>query len=187
MPSGLSFVDIVVLIVIILFAWGGFQRGFAAQVASILTALCSGLFLFFAYPLLFNYFGTIFRGVEKTYLMWIILATLVILGIALYVLVSKLLAGLLVKRFSERSDGMWGLILGFIRGTLIVLLMMILMVMLDRSGTIYDKFNVKSYAGRFVCFEMVPHIQPRFTALYEGKIPEWKADLLQREEAVFEE
>ena len=104
MPAWLSLVDVVVLIVIALFAWGGFQKGFASQMAYVITFLCAGVLLFFAYPMLFSYFGKVFRGLEETYLMWIILATLLVLGIALYTLFGKLPELPVVVRPSRRAE-----------------------------------------------------------------------------------
>ena len=183
MPAWLSVVDVVILIVIALFGVGGFQKGFASQMAYVITFFCGGVLLFFAYPMLFNYFGKVFRGLEETYLMWIILATLLVLGIALYMLFSKLLAGLLKTQISSRSDHGWGLILGLVRGILTTLMVMILVVMLERSGKAYDVFKAKSYVGKWVCLNLVPQIQPRLTALYENKVETWKAELFQRKEA----
>ena len=183
MPAWLSLVDVVVLIVIALFAWGGFQKGFASQMAYVITFLCAGVLLFFAYPMLFSYFGKVFRGLEETYLMWIILATLLVVGIALYTLFGKLLAGVLKMQISSRADHGWGLVLGLTRGILTTLIVMILVVMLERSGKAYEKFSAKSYVGELVCMEMVPRIQPRLTALYENKLEGWKAELLRQEEA----
>ena len=51
MPDWLSFTDISFAVVVLLFAWGGFQKGFAGQVAHILTALIFGALLFFCLSL----------------------------------------------------------------------------------------------------------------------------------------
>ncbi|MDF7825804.1 CvpA family protein [Pontiellaceae bacterium B12227] len=183
MPAWLSLVDVVVVMVIALFAWGGFQKGFASQIAYVITFICGGILLFFVYPMMFSYFGRVFRELQETYLMWVILATLLVLVIALYMLFSKLLAGLLKMQISSRADHGWGLALGLTRGILTSLLIMILVVMLERSGKVYDLFCAKSYAGDLVCREIVPRIQPRLTALYESKIDSWKAELMKQEEA----
>ena len=183
LPSWLSLVDVIFMIGVVLFAVGGFQRGFAAQVAYLITFLLSGIVLLFGYPYLFSYLGQVFREMEETYLMWIIFATLVVLSIALYILVSKLLAGLLKMQCSKRADHIWGMILGVARGILTGLAIMILVVMLEQSGKVYDQFSAKSYVGTLVCKDIVPRIQPKLVAVYESKIGKWKAELLLQEEA----
>lgn len=182
-PIWLSWVDVGFVVVVVLFAWGGFQKGFAAQLAHVLTFLATGMLLFFAYPFLFTYFGGIFRNLEEAYLMWMLLITLFVLGIALFILFSKLLAGLVKMQMSDLADTGWGCFFGLFRGLLIGLTGMILLVMLDRSGLTYDRFRMKSQVGKVVCYHIVPNIQPRLTTLYEDKIGDWKSTLLQREEA----
>ena len=115
--------------------------------------------------------------------MWMLLITLVILGIALFILFSKLLAGLLKLQISDRADQGWGLVFGFFRGMLTVLIGLIILVMVERSGAAYDRLRMKSQVGKLVCYKLVPSIQPRLTALYEDKVGDWKAELMQREEA----
>jgi uncharacterized membrane protein required for colicin V production len=182
-PVWLSWVDVAFLLAVGLFAWGGFQKGFAAQLAPVLTFLSASILLFFAYPFLFNYFGGVFRNLEETYLMWMLLITLLVLGIALFMLFSKLLAGLVKMQMSDRADTSWGCVLGLFRGLMMGLIGMIVLVMIDRSGVTYDRFRMKSQVGKVVCYQIVPRIQPRVTALYEDKIGDWKSTLLQREEA----
>lgn len=182
-PDWLSWLDVSFLFAVLMFAWGGYEKGFAAQLAPLLTFFAFGLLLFFAYPLLFSYFGGVFRNMEETYLMSMLLITLLILGIALFILFSKLLAGLLKLKISERADQGWGLGFGFLRGLLTVLIALIILVMLDRTGGSYERLSAKSKVGRLVCNKLVPAIQPRLTALYESKIRMWQEELLQREEA----
>jgi uncharacterized membrane protein required for colicin V production len=182
-PNWLSLVDVTYVLVALMFAWGGYQKGFSAQLAHVLTFFTCGILLFFAYPFLFKYFGGVFRGLEETYLMWMLLITLLILGLALFILFSKMLAGLLKPQFSERADQGWGLIFGFFRGMLIGLIAMILIVMLDQSGKCFEQFRMKSQVGKLVCYQIVPRVQPRLTTLYENKVRDWKAELMKREEA----
>jgi len=182
-PDWLSWLDVSFLFAVLLFAWGGFLKGFAAQLAHVLTFFTFGMLLFFAYPFLFSYFGGVFRNLEETYLMWMLLITLLILGIALFILFSKLLAGLLKLQISDRADQGWGLVFGFFRGVLTLLIGLIILVMVDRSGGAYDRLHIKSQVGKLVCHKLVPAIQPRLTALYENKVDDWKAELMHRKEA----
>ena len=183
-PNWLSLVDVVFLVVVFLFAWGGSQKGFAEQVSHIITFLALGLLLFFAYPAIFSYLGRVFRGMEPTYLMWLLLAGVVGLCILVFSLASKLLAGMMKTQISDTADMAWGFVLGLLRGTLVALFAMVFLVMLDASGRIYDKFRMKSHAGQLVCYEMVPRIQPHLSrAVLEEKANVLRDKLLEQEEA----
>ena len=183
LPTWLSLVDVLFLVIVLMFTWGGFQKGFAAQLAHVLTFLFGGLLLFFAYPALYAYFGRIFRRLQEAYLMWMLLALLAVVCIGLFILFSKLLAKVIKAQISDGADAGWGIVFGLFRGVLAALLMMILLVMLDRSGTSYDRMRMKSYVGKAVCYEIVPRIQPRLTSLYENKIRDWQSELLKQDEA----
>jgi uncharacterized membrane protein required for colicin V production len=182
MPEWLSLIDAAFLVAVVFFAWGGFQKGFAAQVAHILTIIIVGGFLFFAYPSIFDYFERLLRSVEDTYIMWLILAATGVLGILIFVMLTKVLAKLLKAQVSDVSDSVYGMLLGLIRGVLAVLLALVFLVMLDSSGRAYDKMNGKSYVGRFVCGQVVPRIQPRLAPAFEEKVQEFKRKLLERNE-----
>lgn len=183
MPEWLSLVDAAVLVAVVFFAWGGFQKGFAAQVAHILTIVIVGGFLFFAYPAIFDYFERLLQSVEDTYIMWLILAATVVLGILIFAMLSKVLAKVLKAQVSDIFDSVYGMLLGLLRGVLAVLLALVFLVMLDSSGRAYDKLNGKSYVGRFVCGQVVPRIQPRLAPAFEEKVEEFKRKLLDRKEA----
>jgi uncharacterized membrane protein required for colicin V production len=182
MPDWLSLVDVAFVGVALLFAWGGYQKGFAGQVAHITTFVIMGGFLFFAYPVIFNYFDRVFRSLNETYLMWLILTGVLVLAILVYLVSSKLLANLLKAQISAGSDNAYGLMLGLVRGLLIGLFAMIFLVMLDGSGKMYDRFRMKSQVGKLVCYELVPRIQPRLTPMLEDNVRKLKNKLLEREE-----
>ncbi|MDZ8118100.1 CvpA family protein [Pontiella agarivorans] len=186
LPNWLSFVDAAYVLIVCLFAWGGLQKGFAAQVAHVITFVAVGALLYFAYPFCFVYFGRIFRNLEETYLMWILLCLLLLAGAGIFVLFSKILAAVLKSNVSDAADAGWGTVLGLIHGALFGLIALIILVMVDRTGGSYDKLRMKSYVGKTVCHKIVPRIQPRLTTLYENKIRDWKAELLRREEAASE-
>lgn len=186
LPNWLSFVDVIFIAVAVWFAWGGFQKGFAAQLAHVLASVSAGLLLFFAYPYLFSYFGRVCRGLEEAYLMWLLLAALVLVSIGLFMLFSKLLAGLIKTGLTGGADMGLGIVFGLVRGIFVSLIALILLVMLDQTGGAYDKLRAKSQVGRLVCYEMVPRIQPRLTSLYESRIRVWKNKLLEQEEAASE-
>ena len=183
MPYWFSFVDVAFLGVALLFAWGGWQKGFAGQVAHILTCLAMGGFLFFAYPAVYSRLTGIFRNLEEAYLMWLLLVFLAAMTFGVFVLSSKMLVSMLKTQISGRSDHIYGFMLGFIRGTLVALLAMIFIVMLG-PPRFYDNFRMKSYIGRQVCYRLVPRIQPHLNrATFEGKVQSWKQRLLEKEEA----
>src|SRR5210317_1014536 len=103
-PEWLSFIDVAFLGAALLFAWGGFQKGFAAQIAHILTCLIMGVFLFFAYPAIYNFLSGIFRNLEEAYLMWLLLVCLAALTFGVFILTSKMLASMLKAQISKNSD-----------------------------------------------------------------------------------
>jgi uncharacterized membrane protein required for colicin V production len=158
-PEWFSFIDAAFVAVALLFALGGVQRGFASQLAHIITFVALAIFLFFAYPAIFTLFGRLFRSVSEVYMMWVLLAGLVLLAIVFYIFISKLLASLLKMQISDRSDRINGFLFGFVRGALGVLLALVFLVILG-SDKIYDVLSEKSQVGKLVCNEMVPRIQP---------------------------
>jgi uncharacterized membrane protein required for colicin V production len=182
-PNWFSFVDMVFLGVALLFAWGGSQKGFAGQMAHILTGLVMGGFLFFAYPAIYSYLSRVFRNLDEAYLMWLLLIGLAVLTFGVFALSSKLLASMLKTQISDRSDHVYGFMFGFIRGVLVALFAMIFIVMLG-PPRFYDSFRGKSYIGKQVCYTLVPRIQPHLNrATLEEKAKEWKRKLLEQEEA----
>jgi uncharacterized membrane protein required for colicin V production len=188
MPEWLSLVDLAFVGVALLFAWGGSQRGFAVQVAHILTFLILGAILFFAYPVLFNYLSDLFRRLHKTYLMWFLLAGVFALTFAIFILITKLMAKMLKTQVTDAGDRAWGGILGLVRGALVALFAMIFLVILG-PPFFYDLFTSKAYSGRLVCTELVPRIQPHLTpSVLEARVQQFKDSLMEQEEAgVFDE
>jgi uncharacterized membrane protein required for colicin V production len=158
-PEWLSLIDVAYVAVALLFAMGGLQRGFAGQVAHVITFLAVGATLFFAYPSIFSYMGRLFRNLNETYMMWLILAGLAVLTVVFFVYLSKLLANVLKTQISDRSDRVYGFTLGFIRGALVAVFFMVFLVLLGAEKS-YTILSEKSRVGQFVCYEMVPRIQP---------------------------
>lgn len=182
-PEWLSLIDAAFAALALLFALGGLQKGFASQIAHILTFLTMGLLLFFAYPYIFSYMGRLFRNLNETYTIWILMAGLVVLMIVFYIFVSKLLANALKLQISDSTDRIWGFSFGFVRGALATLLAMVLLVILG-SDKFYDVFNEKSRVGQLVCREMVPRIQPHVNRKSVGdKIDRLREALISQEEA----
>ncbi len=182
-PEWLSFIDVVFVGVGLLFAWGGFQRGFAAQIAHILTFLVLGVTLFFVYPAVFDYFHRVFCRINETYLTWMILAGAVALAFILFFVVSKLLQSLLKTKISDRSDKFYGFLLGFLRGAFIALFTMVFLVVLD-PDKVSETFRAKSYAGRFVCNQLAPPLQPHLSReSFEEKAQQLRDRLMEQQEA----
>jgi uncharacterized membrane protein required for colicin V production len=182
-PDWLSLIDLTFLSVALLFAWGGYQKGFAGQVAHVATLLIFGGALFTAYPALFNALRDLFYNLNETYLMWLLMVGLAVLVLILFILISKLLSRLLKAQISERSDKVYGLLLGLVRGTLAALLGMIFLVILGPDN-VDENFRDKSYTGRLVCQELVPRIQPHLTRDSIGdKVQTLREKLLEQEDA----
>jgi uncharacterized membrane protein required for colicin V production len=183
-PSWLSLIDVAFIAAALLFALGGFQKGFAGQVAHVITSVAFAIMLFFAYPSIYSYLGRIFRDLNETYIMWLIFAGLAALTIVFFMGVNKLLANVLKTQISDRSDRAYGFILGLVRGVLVALFVMIFLVILDSSGKTYDKFRAKSQVGKLVCYELVPRIQPRMSrAVLEERVNKLREALIYQEEA----
>jgi len=182
-PNWLSLIDIAFVLTILLFAWGGFQRGFAAQIAHILTFLAAGILLFVAYPHLYSFFGRLFRRLDETVIMYLLIAGLAVLSVLLFILFSKLLASAMKTQISERSDHVYGLVLGLVRGTLAAFLFMIIVVLLG-PWTVEERFNDSSYSGRFVCRELVPRIRRNLSRpIIQDTTRDLRNRLMEREEA----
>lgn len=158
-PHWLSFIDVGFVVAVLLFAWGGFQKGFASQVAHILTALAMGGLLFFAYPYVHNFLASVFRRIDEAYIMWAVMIALGVLTVFIFILFSKLVAKALKSQISDSSDHAYGLILGLFRGVLTALLFMIVIAILG-PPRIEKNFQEKSYTGTFVARELVPRIRP---------------------------
>ena len=161
-PEWLSLIDVAVVAMALLVALGGLQKGFASQVAHIITFAAMGAFLFLAYPHIYNTMGRLFRSLDERSTIWLLLAGVVVLAVIFFVLVNKLLANILKMQISDKTDRVYGFILGFIRGGLAVLILMVFMVILG-SEHIYTVLSEKSQVGRFVCRDLVPRIQPHIS------------------------
>ncbi|MEN8255322.1 MAG: CvpA family protein [Verrucomicrobiota bacterium] len=182
-PDWLSLIDVAYVAVALLFALGGLQRGFAGQVAHVITFLAMGAALFFAYPAIYSYLGRLFRNLNETYMMWLILAGLAVLTIIFFIYVSKLLANVLKMQISDRSDRTYGFTLGFVRGALVALFAMVFLVILGPKK-FDDTFRAKSRVGKLVCYEMVPRIQPRLNKSTVGEgFDKMREALIHQEEA----
>ncbi len=178
-----SLIDVAFVCTALLFAWGGSQKGFAAQMAHVITLFILSGILFLVYPFLFAQLNHLFYNLQATYLMWILLVVVFILTIFIFVLVSRFLAGKLQDKISERADGVYGFGLGLIRGILLALLSLIFLVILGPRK--YDTvFRDKSRVGRVVCSQLVPRIQPQLTRpIIKDKVDMIRESLLLQEDA----
>jgi uncharacterized membrane protein required for colicin V production len=182
-PEWLSFIDVAFVVVVLFSAMGGFQKGFSGQIAQVITFVLFGIFLFFAYPAIYNHMVALFHGLDKVYVMWLALAGMVVLFILIFILLSKLLATILKTQMSERSDRTYGLTLGVIRGILVAFIGMILLVILG-PATLPDTLCEKSQVGRLVCREMVPRIQPHLNKEeFSEDFEKMRSSLFQQKEA----
>lgn len=183
LPGWLSLIDVAYICLALFFAWGGSQKGFASQIAHILTCLVMGLILFFVYPNVFSYLGRIFRDLNPYSLMWLILIAMAVLAISVFLLFTKLLTGVLDTDVSPKADSIGGFILGLIRGGMVVLYAMIFLVILG-PPKFYDTFRLKSFVGKSVCYEMVPRIQPQLSrSALDERVRGLKDTLRDRDDA----
>ena len=183
MPEWLSLIDVAFVAVALLFALGGLQKGFASQVAHIVALTGLGVALLLAYPAVFNFLGGLFRNLNETYMTWMLLAGLVVLTVLFFMFITKLLAGVVRMQISDRSDRVYGFMLGLVRGAIMTLIAMVLLVILG-SQKFDTVFSDKSRIGRFVCFELVPRIQPRLNKSTVGDgFDKMREALIHQEEA----
>ena len=183
MPEWLSLIDVAVAVIIFLFAWGGSQKGFAAQMSHVITFIIFAILLFFGYPFATEFFSRIFRNLHELYLTWLLVAACIALTVLAFRLVSRLLAHIMKPEDSEASDKVGGFFFGAIRGVLTVLLAMTLMVILG-TERLYQTFNAKSRVGQLVCRELVPRVHPHVNRGVVGeKVDRVRNKMLQREEA----
>lgn len=184
MPDWLSYLDVAFVAVVAWFAWRGAERGFAGQIAPLITFAVVAVLMFFAYPHVFNLLDRSFRKVEEIYFMWLILAGLFLLALGVFSLISKLLAGVMQAKVSVAADRGWGATLGLFRGVLTTVIVMMLMVMLEPRARAYDGFRIKSHVGKLVCYELVPRVQPHLSrTVLENRTRSWRNALMDREEA----
>lgn len=181
-PEWLSLIDVAFLVVAFLFGLSGFQKGFAGQVAHVITFLVLGVALFFGYRSIMGYFRRLLQDLPETYITWLAIAGLVVLAIVFFILVSKLLANVLKTQISNQSDCGYGFILGFVRGALVALFVMVFLVILG-PAEFQETLCFKSQAGRLVCNELVPCIRPHVTpAAREEYIDALHEALIHQEE-----
>jgi len=186
-PEWLSFIDITIVVVVLFSALGGLQKGFSGQMAQVTTFVLFGLFLFFAYPTIYNHMTDLFQGLDKIYIMWLVLAGLLLLCILFFILLNKLFATILKTQVSERSDRTYGFTLGLIRGVLFAIIGMILLMILGPSN-LSDTLTAKSQVGRFVDQELVPHVQPHLNKETFGEdLEKMRSSLFPQKEAEFPE
>jgi uncharacterized membrane protein required for colicin V production len=182
-PDWLSLIDVAFVLAVLLFAWGGYQKGFAAQVAHILTFLFLAGGLFFAYPSVYGLLSRVFQRMDEAVMMWLLLAGLVLLAFLVFTLLSKMLAHLLKAQISERSDRIFGLLLGTLRGGLAALLVMIVLVMVGPQR-LEENFGRTSHVGTFVVQKLLPRIRPHINhSVVEETAREWKNRLHNKQEA----
>lgn len=187
MPEWLSLIDVAFVAVVLFSALGGLQKGFAGQVAQVITFVLFGIALFFAYPGIYRHLTALFRNMDKTYMTWLLLAGLAVLSFLFFILCNKVLASVLKTQISDRSDRSYGFLLGLIRGMLLALFAMILLVILG-PPELPETLCAKSQTGRLVCEKLVPIVQPHFnrTTISED-IEKMRESLLPRKEAEFPE
>jgi len=161
LPSWLSYIDVIFLLVVLLFAWGGSQRGYAAQVAPAISLVIMSGVMLFAYPAVYEYFRDEMVEFNAVFLMWISLAAVGVFGFVIYLLVDVLTVRLVTKEMSVRADHTNGFFLGLVRGAFVGIFVMTLIVMLG-PVQIYEHFKGKSAVGGMICNEIAPRVLPEF-------------------------
>jgi len=178
----ISLIDVIAVCMVLLFAWAGCQKGFAAQMAPVLTLAVFGGTLFYAYPHMFRYFEDLFHKMSDAYVMWGILVVLAVLMAGLFIVSSRLFAKIIRARVTSRTDRFCGFLLGLMRGVLFTLLGLVLVVMVGPRDY-HEQLTEKSHVGRLVCQRLVPHIQPHLTAPeVERNIDRLRSKLLEQDD-----
>lgn len=182
-PDWLSYIDIAFILVILLFAWGGLQDGFAGELIHLLTFTIMGVILFFVYPSLFDYLNRIFRNVNNDNIISALFIALFVMAYFVFKLVNTLAPYLMVKEISTRLDKIEGVLLGTFHGVFVAVFSLIFMIMLG-TPEVYDTAREKSYAGKFVCYELVPRIHPQFPMdlIIERRVQKIRDKLFQQDD-----
>jgi membrane protein required for colicin V production len=162
MFESISLIDVAVIVLVLFFAFFGYFKGFANQIASFLALLLLGLVLYFVYPPLFNYLTDLFNSLNQTVVVWVLIILFTVLSFFFFILMNKLLVKMLKFQISETADHLYGVVLGLFRGIIIALLGLSFIVILGPEGT-RGKVEKKSHIGRFTCQRIVHHIQPYLT------------------------
>jgi uncharacterized membrane protein required for colicin V production len=185
-PEYISLIDVAAVIIVLFFAFFGYFKGFANQLASFLALIVLGLVFYFLYPPLFNYLTDLFKKLNQTAVVWGLIILLAVLSFFFFILMNKLLEKILKFQISDNADHFYGVLLGFFRGTLLVLLGISFVVILGPEGT-QKKARKKSYVGRFTCDRIVHHIQPYLTPSFlEKGVENLEKKIKRKEVEIFE-
>lgn len=185
MHTSFSYIDAILMVICLLFALGGFQKGFTAQISQLITFIFSAIGLFVVYPFLFSLAQDSFKYVSDTYIMWILLAIFLVVGLIIHIAVSKILMMSHPSQYTERTDRAVGMLFGMFRGVFIVFFLLIFVVMLAPAQS-YKIMHDKSGIGRVVCDELIPQIQPHMTpANFNEKIRRARTKLRNNKEGGF--
>jgi len=157
--ENLLIIDTVAAGVVLLFAVIGCRKGLSGELAHIISLVVLAASLFFVYPYIYSFIYRTMDQVNPHLLKWLLLFLLTMLSFFCLGLITRLLAGMLKAQFSPGTDKFFGFVFGFVRGTFIVAIVMIFMGILG-PPRLYDILSGRSYAGRFVCYELIPIVQP---------------------------
>lgn len=161
MNEWLNVIDLSIALIILLFTVGGYQKGFASQIAFLVTSAFAAITLFFAYPLLYNWLGDLYHRMEHVQVMWILLFVLFLLAVLLFAGINKLLAKLAESQLSSSFDQIVGGLFGFIKITLFAGVILTLAAMIS-PHTLAPPMSQNSKVGKWICYKVVPKVQPRF-------------------------
>lgn len=152
-------IDGVIVATIFAVAVLGWYKGFSGELAHIitLTGLTAGLF--FVYPHVYNFFYDLFDAASPTLLMWGLIVLLLVVAFFCFGFISRGMTHVLKAHFGEKTDKFLGFFFGIVRGFLLALIGLILAGMLG-PPRMHDMLTTRSHAGRFVCYELVPVVQP---------------------------
>jgi uncharacterized membrane protein required for colicin V production len=159
LPSWLNALDIVFIATALLFAWKGMRKGIFLQAVHIMMFLIMGVVFLCAYSPIFDYLGYTLRNMNEDGLEWLACVLMLIVSCVIYVLARKCFSWLGLMDMADEPNRIYGCLLGFIRGMLSIIFIMIFLSILG-PPKIYDGFSMKSRTGKLVCFELLPRIQP---------------------------
>jgi uncharacterized membrane protein required for colicin V production len=119
--------------------------------------------------------------VNQTLLIWILVILLTVAAFFFFIFTNKLLVKVLKFQISDKADHVYGVLLGLLRGVILVLFALSLVVILGPKGT-REKVEKKSRVGQFVCQRIVHHVQPYLTpSFFEKGVEDLKKKVKRKE------
>lgn len=144
----ISILDLILGIILLLFGFLGFKKGFAKQLSTLLTFFITVLAIYYAYPIFLKYLAATFVELSKTATLAIGLTTLALLSIGLFVIINQILSTGIASNISDNFNKGLGFILGLLRGSLLIIIIFTIAMHINEKA-IYKGITSKSVAGKW--------------------------------------